>query len=341
MGFENKFARIMRNTGPARFFVPLGIILIVFGIILAGFKTDKYLETNGKIIAVTEVEPIDAEENSEAEYDVDITYTVGGKEYKSTFSNLTGKYSVGDNIKVYYDPADPERISNSKMGPLFVFALIGAGAVCLIFGVYKTVDAFKKSKELDNIAPFPSAEFEGIKGASGVTEYYFRFDGNGLKPGYIVENADRKVLFEAKMLKQAIVGTRPYEFSNHITGKVEQHEVGHIVTQSYNDEVFSAKSWFKFDGKNIWDLLHEKGIRISTNVHSKFPNFIYDVAKNGSVFARIETSSMYVHEDEEAEHKIKVPIGKMYYRVWTSSNDLDTLFLTVFAISETEQAVVE
>ena len=32
MGFENRIARIMRNTGPARFFVPLGIILIVFGI---------------------------------------------------------------------------------------------------------------------------------------------------------------------------------------------------------------------------------------------------------------------------------------------------------------------
>lgn len=31
---ENKFARIMRNTGPARFFVPMGIILIVVGILM-------------------------------------------------------------------------------------------------------------------------------------------------------------------------------------------------------------------------------------------------------------------------------------------------------------------
>ena len=33
MSFENKIARIMRNTGPARFFVPVGLILIVFGVL--------------------------------------------------------------------------------------------------------------------------------------------------------------------------------------------------------------------------------------------------------------------------------------------------------------------
>ena len=331
----------MRNTGPVRFFAPVGIILIVFGIILLGFNTDKYLETSGKITAVTEVEAIGGEENQEQEYDVDITFTVDGKEYSGTFGNLTGKYNVGNDIKVYYDPADPEKITNSKTSPMVAVAMIGVGAAALIFGVYKTVSAFKKSKELDSTGSFPSAEFEGIKTAPGVSEYYFRFDGNSLKPGYIVEDANRNILFEGKMLKQALVGARPYEFHNHVTGKVEQHEIGHIVTQTYNDEVFSAKSWFKFDGKNVWDFLHDKGIRISTNLHSKFPYFIYDVSQNGSALARIETSSIYVHEDEESQHNVKVPTGRMYYRFWTASNDFDSLFLTIFAISETEQAVVE
>ena len=36
-----------------------------------------------------------------------------------------------------------------------------------------------------------------------------------------------------------------------------------------------------------------------------------------------------------------IPAGRYYYRVRKNSEDLDTLFLTIFAVSETEQAVVE
>ena len=57
--------------------------------------------------------------------------------------------------------------------------------------------------------------------------------------------------------------------------------------------------------------------------------------------ARFETSSIYVHEDEAEEHRVKVPIGRYYYRVWTNTDDFDSLFLTIFAVSETEQTVVE
>ena len=39
----------MRNTGPARFLIPVGLILIIFGIILLGMKTDNYVETVGKV----------------------------------------------------------------------------------------------------------------------------------------------------------------------------------------------------------------------------------------------------------------------------------------------------
>lgn len=331
----------MRNTGPARFFIPLGIILIVFGIIMLGFNTDEYIETTGKITAVTEC-PRTADENQQ--YDIEFTYTAGGKEYESTFNNLEGSYNVGDDIKIYYDPANPEKISNSKTGFLPLIMII-AGAAAVLFGAYKTVNAFKKSRELDNAIPgganAPKIDFEGFKDAYGVTEYYCLFDGKALKPGYIVEDANRKVLFEGKMTKQALVGARTFEFNNHMTGSVKEHEVGHTTTQTYNDEFFSATSWFKFDGKNIWDLLHERGVRIITNMHSKFPNLRYDISKDGKAFAVIETSSKYVHEDEEAQHKIKIPVGRYYYRFWTDSSDMETLFLTIFAISETEQTVVE
>ncbi len=38
MAIENKLAKLMRNSGPARFFVPVGIILIVFGIFMSGIQ---------------------------------------------------------------------------------------------------------------------------------------------------------------------------------------------------------------------------------------------------------------------------------------------------------------
>ena len=77
MGFENRIARIMRNTGPARFFVPLGIILIVFGIIVMGFNTDDYTLTTGTITAVRE----SVTQEGQKEYDVSFTYEADGKTY--------------------------------------------------------------------------------------------------------------------------------------------------------------------------------------------------------------------------------------------------------------------
>ena len=333
----NKFARFMRNTGPARFFLPLGIILIIFGVLLTVFKSDNYVETVGKVVSVEEVTNAD----NQTEYDIKLTYTVDGKDYETTFPNMPKSAKEGDEIKVFYNPDDPEQTTNSKTPGFIGLIVIGVGVLALVGGAAMTVKAFRKSKELDKVAKAPAVDFAGFKQAPGVREIYCRHDGVTLKPGYILEDANRKVLFEGKMTKQALVGARIFEFADRTTGKVEEHEVGHTTTQSYNDEFFSAKSWFKFDGRNVWDVLHERGLRMTTDISSKFPNLTYEVSRDGKAFAKIETSGRFVHEDEAAEHKVNIPVGRYFYRVWTNSSDLETLFLTIFAISETEQTVVE
>lgn len=334
---ENKFARFLRNSGPARFFVPLGIILIAVGIFLMTHNTDSYLETVGKVTQVQE--DLDAENNEV--YDVVFTYTVNGKEYTGTFEDLADAYKAGDEIAVFYDPENPDEITNGRLGGLVAPIMIGVGVLALVFGVFRTVKAFRKSKELDQVPRASAAAFEGFKQTPGVTEYYCRYDGATLKPGYILEDAARKVLFEGKMTKQAMIGAHTYSFIDHTTGRTVEHEVGHTVTQTYNDNGWSASSWFKFDGQNVWDLLHARGLRLQTNVRSKFPNVTYEISSSGLPFAVIETSGKYVHEDEAAEHKLNLPIGRFYYRVWTNTRDFETLFLTIFAISETEQMIVE
>lgn len=340
MNTENKFARFMRNTGPARFLIPAGIILIIFGIILLGFKTDNYVETVGKVTRVEQY--IDhSGENEQTVYDVDFDYTVDGVKYTGTFGGLGKSYNVGDDIKVFYDPENPQKTTNAKAG-IFGPIAIGLGALALVGGVLTAVKAFKKSKELDeqikaaggslNIEPLPKSQ---------LTEYYVSYDGQMLRPGYIVEDGARNVVYEAKMEKNALVGARQFTFTDVRTGRSVDHEVGHTLTQSFNDELFSAKSTFKFDGEKIWDVLHSRGIRIQTNLTSKFPNMVYTIGRNGQFMATVETSGKYVHEEDAAEHTLNIPVGRYYYRVWTNETDLEDLFLTVFAISETEQTVVE
>ena len=334
---ENKIARFLRNTGPARFFLPLGILLIVVGIFLMTLNTDSYLETVGKVTEVYEHRNL---ENSIV-YDITFTYTVEGREYTGCFVEMSEEAQIGEEIRVFYSPEDPAQITNSKLGGIIAPIMIGLGVLALGFGVFKTVKSFQKSKALDQVEKAPAVVFEGFRQAAGVTEYYCRHDGEMLKPGYILEDGARKVLFEGKMTRQALVGARVFEFRNRTNGAVTEHEVGHTVTQTYDDNGWSASSWFKFDGKNVWDELHDRGIRLQTNMRSKFPNITYEVSKDGRAFAILQTSGKYVHEDEAAQHKLNVPVGRYYYRVWTNSRDFETLFLTIFAISETEQAVVE
>lgn len=347
MNTENKLAKLMRNSGPARTFVPAGIIILIFGIFMLGMKTDTFEETVGYVTSVEE----HTNDEKQKEYDVTFTYTAGGQEREGVFADMPEAYSVGQEIPVFYDPENPEKITNSKGGSLLGLILVILGAAAIAAGILRTVTAFKKSAELEkNVSgsasgasakTAPAASFAGYKEAPGVAEIYCRHDGKALKPGYIIEDKDRKVLFEAKMLKNNPVGPLIYEFTDHTTGSSEEHEVGHVTTETFNNEFFSVSSWFKFEGRNIWDVLHDKGLRFTTDLRSKFPYVFYDVTRNGAPFARIESSSIYVHEEDEAQHKVVVPYGKYYYRIWTDTRDLETLFLAIFAVSETEQTFVE
>ncbi len=337
----DKLLKLWKNTGPARIFVPFGVIIIVFGIIIAAFDTDDFIEVTGTVTKVEECAPVPDEPQ---QYDVYFSYTVDGKDYVGEFPNLTEKYEVGGEIKIYCDPNEPLKTTNSKDSKTFGVVLIAAGAAAAAAGVYMTAKAVKKSGELSEGLPggkFPSELFDGFKSAPGVTEYYCLFDGNSLKPGYIVEDAARKLLYEAKMTKQSLVGARIFEFRNHVTGGTAEHEVGHTAATEFSGEFFSVSSSFKFDGENVWDVLHDKGLRLSADLRGKLPGMAYSVLRGGRPFARIEAAGKYVHEDEAGQHKLNVPSGRYYYRLWTDSNDLDTLFLAVFALSESGQMIVE
>ena len=105
MNTENRIARFMRNSGPARALVPAGIILLVFGLIMLCMNTGSYELTTGRI---TSVDP-----GSDKKYDVSFTYTVNGTTYEGSFDDIPGEFTVGGPIDVYYNPEKPGNISNS------------------------------------------------------------------------------------------------------------------------------------------------------------------------------------------------------------------------------------
>ena len=343
---ENKLARFFKSTGPARFFVPLGLILIIFGVIMMRMTPEEYGETTGVITDVSEYTDMSGD-TKEQKADIEFDYTVNGTKYSGSFSGLSvGEYKIGDQIPVYYNPDDPESISNTKDTGIISTVMIAVGAAALIFGVLATVKTFKKNRALDDQIKGSTGYSEVYQAAAPAkeelaNEYYVSFDGVTLKPGYLVEDRMRNVIYKMTMTKQAMVGNRVFTFTDCVSGFSEEHNVGHTVTQQYNNEIFSTSSWFKFDGKNIWDILHDRGIRIDTDLHSIFPRVRYTLSLNGSFLATVETASKYVHEEDEAEHKVNIPVGRYFYRIWTDATDLDLILLTVFAISETEQAVVE
>ena len=155
-----------------------------------------------------------------------------------------------------------------------------------------------------------------------------------IKQAFYLEDENGNTVYEGKMTKFSLLGASPFEFVNHITGKTEEHKVGKTITAEQGGggliAALSKSSWFKFDGKKIWDYLHELGIRINTGVSGSKIGMSYDVTFKGEHLATVANSS---------------PKGKsllttdLYYDVTCEEKDLGLVFLTAFSIAKTEQTI--
>ncbi|MBR4623190.1 MAG: hypothetical protein IKO45_01375 [Clostridia bacterium] len=153
-----------------------------------------------------------------------------------------------------------------------------------------------------------------------------------IKQSFYLEDENGNKVYEGNMLKFSLFGAAPHEFVNRVSGKTEQHKVGKTITAEEGDggliSMLSKKSYFKFDGKNIWDHLHDLGIRIESGIAGNKLGMRYDVTLRGEHIATIANSS---------------PKGKsilttdMYYDVFCEEKDLDIVFLVAFSIAKTEQ----
>ena len=147
----NKLAELARESSLARFLIPVGMILIVFGVITSGFAvdTDGYRKTEAVVSRTELVEPEsnDGDVHTDALYDVYVKYTVDGKEYEEEFGLFPG-YSEGDEVTISYDPADPAAIAQPGSLALSPVIFIAAGVVMLAGGAVSIVKVVQKQKRM-------------------------------------------------------------------------------------------------------------------------------------------------------------------------------------------------
>ena len=149
----NKIVTFLRESGPARALVPIGLILIIFGVIMFSInqKNKDYIEIKSTVSNVVVVEEAheDADGNTvDATYNVTVKYTVGEKEYESQLDNVS-KYNIGDTVTIYYNPKDPSQITMTK-SIILPIILVVVGVIAFVGGIIsgvKTIKKFKRMKE--------------------------------------------------------------------------------------------------------------------------------------------------------------------------------------------------
>ncbi len=147
----NKMATFFRESMAARFLIPVGITLIVFGIIMfvINSKNQNYIQIEAVVsnVSVSQEAYTDVDGNYvEATYDVSVKYTVDGKEYEEVLNGLS-KYNVGEKMKIYYNPANPSQITQTKSMVLPIIIIVG-GIASLVGGIVSAVTTVKKHKAM-------------------------------------------------------------------------------------------------------------------------------------------------------------------------------------------------
>ena len=147
----NKIATFFRESYIARFLIPVGLILIIFGVVffIANTKNQDYIEVESTVsnVELYQDEYIDTDGNRvEATYDVSVKYNVDGKEYEAVLSGLS-KHKIGDKIKIYYNPSNPSQITQTK-SLIFPLLMIAGGVAAFASGIVSGLNAIKKYRKM-------------------------------------------------------------------------------------------------------------------------------------------------------------------------------------------------
>ena len=149
----NKIATIFRESALARFLLPAGLILVIFGCVMffVNKENSNYIKIESTIskVELAEEEHTDADGDIQpATYKINVKYTVDGKEYDTELGELSGNYKVGNKMTIYYNPDDPKQITQT-ISLILPLCLMGVGGVMFVGGIISVMNAIKKYKKLN------------------------------------------------------------------------------------------------------------------------------------------------------------------------------------------------
>ena len=147
----NKIFTFMRESQTARFFIPAGLVLIIFGIVVfvITLNNQNYVKIKATVTNVEETQETnvdDGETNITTIYNATVNYTVDGKEYTQTLDNVS-KCKVGDKMDIYYNPKDPNQITQTK-SIILPIVIIVAGIASFAGGIISAVNAVKRHTKM-------------------------------------------------------------------------------------------------------------------------------------------------------------------------------------------------
>ncbi len=308
----------------------LAAIALIAGIWFTFFQSAGFEKTTATIVSIQDDPDDIPEEGSTPNRIIMVKYTVNGKEYTARLDTDAPNYAVGTTVEVQYDPKNPGTI-HSGFG-FGIYLIIAGGAILAIVIVSTIVQkvSVKKLKETQGETVYaPSEQGEEER------ELYFITDVGTPKYGHRLEDKNRKVLYEAKMTKFAVATPYRFDFIDHTKNKTTEHLVGQQEETDWNSLILDNHYTFKLDGEDIWKHLKRNGITITSRFASgKVLVGAYNICRNDIEIAHMESTSQYVHEEDEEKHKVasKIPV-RGFYRVYTKEKNLDLLFVTILAVA--------
>ena len=127
-------------------------------------------------------------------------------------------------INVLYDPNDPTVVHDGGfIGFYFIFAGIAILAVVIVTEIRsrKALGEVRARQAQNGKSGYP----ESVPGLE--RQLYFLTDVGSAKAGHRIEDANRSVLYEAKMTKFTMTAPFGFDFIDHEHGVTTPHLVGH------------------------------------------------------------------------------------------------------------------
>lgn len=147
----NGIATFFRESLLARFLIPAGFFITIFGvaILVINLNNQNYVKIESSVskVEIEEEEHYDSDDNLvEATYEISVKYTVDGKEYEGVLVGLP-KYDIGEKMTIYYNPDDPTQITQTKSLILPIVLIVG-GIAAFTGGIISGINSYKRYKKM-------------------------------------------------------------------------------------------------------------------------------------------------------------------------------------------------